>query len=228
MNRTLDVLLIESELDAGAHAAAELEADGHRVHRCLRPSSRSAADHGATARCVATSDETAAAADAGPGLCVAVTDGTCPIDDRGIDVALLSGPAAGDRPSLLAAGVTCALRNHIPLVADDGCTSPLGSRLAGRADGDVVAACTRAAADGFSDLRTDILRRAALTLAAEHLDPGSIDLRFDLDGPRLRVTVVGPPLTKGVQQALGVRVLDAVRAAGRVFAQVDVGYDDAT
>lgn len=210
MTRTLDVLLIESETDAGTHSAGVLDAAGHRVHRCYRPSSHSAVEHAGDAA-----------------MCVAVTDGHCPIDDAGIDVAVVAGPGATDRPALTAPGITCALRNHIPLVADDSCTVQLGSRLAGRANGDIAGACTRAAADGFSDLRTDIYRRVAMTLAAEHLDPDTIDFRFDTEGPRLRVTVVGPALTQSVQQAIGVRVLDAVRAAGRVFGQVNVGYEAA-
>ena len=210
MTRSLDVLLIESEADAGLHAADALGAGGHRVHRCYPRSAR-------------MPDE----ASGGP-LCVAITDGDCPIDDGHIDVAVVAGATTTDRPTLAAAGVTCALRRHIPLVADDTCPATFGSRLAGRANGDVVGACVRAAEDAFMDLRSDILTRISPTVAAEHLDPTSIGCRFETDGPRLTVTITGPEAGSMIRQALGVRVLDAVRASGRVHGQVNVAYETTT
>jgi hypothetical protein len=208
MTHSLDILLIENEPEAGLHSASVLDAGGHRVHRCY-PRGRQA---------------TAASSD-GTAICVAVTDGACPIEREAIDVAVVAGRQSEDRPGLTAAGVTCALRNHIPLVADDSCTGTFGARLSGRANGDVVAACVRALEDAHADLRADILTRIAPTIAAEHLDMSRIGCRVTADGHRLTVTVTGPPTSRSVQQALGVRVLDAVRSAGRTFGQVDVGYD---
>jgi hypothetical protein len=208
MTRSLDVLLIESEANAGLHAADALDAGGHRVHRCF-PHAGVQADEQSP----------------GSPMCVAVIEGACPIDDGSIDVAVVAGPSAKDRPTLTAAGVTCALRRHIPLVADDNCPSSFGSRLAGRANGDVVGACVRAAADSFADLRTDILTRITPTVVAEHLDPQAIGCRFETDGPRLNVTITGPEAGTMIRQALGVRVLDAVRASGRVYGQVNVAYE---
>lgn len=210
MTRSLDVLLIETEVNAGLYAAEELGAGGHRVHRCYPGSQITETDHPGSSP-----------------MCVAITDGACPIDDGSIDVAVVAGSGAKDRPALTAAGVTCALRRHIPLVADDTCPSTFGSRLAGRANGDVVGACVRAADDSFADLRTDILTRIAPTIAAEHLDPKAIGCRFETDGPRLNITVTGPQASQAIRQALGVRVLDALRAAGRVYGQVNVSYETA-
>ena len=208
MTTTLDVLLIETEPYAGLHAATDLSAAGHRIHRCYpqRPSS-GAREQGE------------------PRLCAALTGGGCPIDGGAIDVAVVAGPAASGDTALTAAGVTCALRHDIPLVADDSCTTSFGRRFVRRANGAVVDACVHEAHDAHRDLRVDILRRIAPLCARERLDPNAVGVRFETDGPRLRITLEGPAVKRHVQQVMGVRVLDAIRSAGRVFGQVDVVYE---
>jgi hypothetical protein len=203
MARSLDVLLIDAQPDAGLRSAAQLAAAGCRVHRCYPRVSAG-----------------------GARACVAVTDGTCPIDDGGVDVAVVAGPVPDDSAAAAPAGVTCALRRHVPLVADDTCSASFGSRLAARANGDIVAACQRAAGEAFADLRRDIFRRLRPALDAEGLGPDDLACWFRLDGPRLTITLEGPPATLGLQQTLAVRALDAVRASGRTFRQVDVEYED--
>jgi hypothetical protein len=49
--------------------------------------------------------------------------------------------------------------------------------------------------------------------------------RFETDGSRLRVVLAGPAVAHRVEQALAVRVLDAVRVVPRTFGPVDVAYE---
>lgn len=204
MTDSLDVLLIETERGSGLLTANTLGASGHRVHRCF-PGENSP--------------------DAASEVCVAVTEGDCPIDAHGIDVAVVAGPLRTDQPAQTAAGVTCALRRQVPLVADDSCTASFGSRLTGRANGDISGACQRAAETTFAGLRASILARLTPTFVAHRLDPADMGCRIETDGPRLRVTVTGPPAAPSLRQALGVRVLDAIHADDRVYGQVDVSYE---
>ena len=44
------------------------------------------------------------------------------------------------------------------------------------------------------------------------------------DGPRVEVRLSGPPISETLRRALAVRVLDAVRAVGRTYGDVDVTY----
>jgi hypothetical protein len=209
MTNDLDVLLIETIPYSGLHSAVELGAAGHRVHRCYPE------------RPVASSGRDAPALR----MCVAVTGGTCPIDTSGIDVAVVAGPV-GTGPDVLGpAGVTCALRHRIPVVADDTCETSFGGGRARRAQGGVVAACERAADHAFDDLRADIFRRLGPTLAAAAVDVEQLDCSFALEGTRLTVTVSGPSGDRALEQAIGVRVFDAVREAGRPYRQVNVAYD---
>lgn len=204
MTDSLDVLLIEADRGAGLQAASRLEAGGHRVHRCFPLNEP---------------------ADPQAEVCVAVSSGTCPIDNGLIDVAVVAGPLAENRPAMTTAGVTCALRRHVPLVADDTCRSSFGSHLAGRANGDIAEACQRAAIDALAGFRADILSRLNPTFAVHGLNPADMGCRIDADGPRLTVTVTGPAADRSMEQAIGVRVLDAIRAADRVFGQVNVCYE---
>jgi hypothetical protein len=204
MKTSLDVLLIETRPDAGSASEADLSAAGHRVHRCY---------------------PTVEPDPGSPRLCTALTAGACPLDDGAIDVALVAGPATiGERDEPVAA-VTCALRHHVPIVADDSCTSCFGPWMAARANADVVAACEAATEGAFDDLETDILRRLAPVVASQHLPFDAIDACCAMAGPRLQVTLIGPPLDRAIRHVLSVRVLDAVRSAGRVFGAVDVSYE---
>jgi hypothetical protein len=122
MTGALDVLLIESSPHAGAAAAAELKAAGHRVHRCFRPGACGFP-------------------------CVGVTHpSACPID-RGIDVALLVRPRVNPRPTQLERAVSCVIRARVPLVEyGPSILDPYESWLAARAEGRVTDACVEAAA----------------------------------------------------------------------------------
>jgi hypothetical protein len=204
-----DVLLIESRPSAGRNLAYDLERSGHRVHRCY--------DH----------PTPVAAAGAGP-LCTAAVGGSCPIDE-GIDVALLASGDALARPTFSEGGVSCALRAGVPVVQADPSASPtFGSWVATSTTANAADAVAEAVEAGFATLRHDIADRMAQVLDQAGVEPASVTCRFERDGTRLEVIVSGPEVDRPVQQALGVRVLDAVRIGRRDWDQVTVTYDDGT
>lgn len=210
MAKDLDVLLIESSPGVGAADADRLESAGHRVHRCYP-------HHAADGGHVPLRERS---------LCVGVTEGTCPLEG-GVDVALLVRDRVATRPLVGEAGVSCALRAGVPVVEDGpDLLDPYRPWVTGRVgDGDVVASCEQAAVDGFMSLREDIARRIRPVCDAADLHAGDVTCRVEADGAQLRIVMGGPAVPRSVEQALAVRVLDAVRAAGRTFGQVDVTYD---
>lgn len=199
----LDVLLIESHPGNGAHEAAALTREGHTVHRCHEPGS------------------------AGFPCTEITSPGSCPLD-RGVDVALLVRrltPHATD----LEQGVSCALRAGVPVIEDGpAILDPFEPYLAGRVSGGLIAACEDAAAQAWGPLREAILDRTAGVLASEGIDPGEVAVSFRRAGVDLHIELAGPPMSTSGRQALGVRVLDALRTSDRTFGQVDVSYTDAT
>ncbi|HET9443212.1 MAG TPA: hypothetical protein VFO65_07800 [Acidimicrobiales bacterium] len=211
MTNPLDVLLVEAHPGLGAAEARELERAGHRVHRCH--------EDGAVP---------------GPGagfgdhhLCRAVTTGDCPLDGH-VDVALVVRRSwrPAFRPTVGEAGVSCALRAGVPLVEDGPALfDPFTPWLTGRVAGDPVGACEAAAAAGLATLGQDIHLRIERLLGAAGIPPQAVACRFDRGWPRPHVVLVGPPVTIELRQALAVRVLDAVRAAGRTYGDVAVSYD---
>lgn len=207
MTKPLNVLLIEARPGDGAVDADRLEAAGHRIHRCW-PAGEGR--HG---------DEQHRS------LCSGVTEGACPVDE-GIDVALLVRRRITVRPTATEAGVSCALRAGIPVVEDGpDVLDPFEPWITARAGDDVAASCAEAVERGFEPLRADIRGRTSGVLRAAGIDPGLVEPVVSLHHPRLTVTLRGPVVTTAVQQALGVRVLDAVRSCGRTFGQVDVTYE---
>lgn len=198
---SLDVLLVESHPGNGAREAGALERAGHHVHRCHEP--------GATGF-----------------PCTEITSpGSCPLD-AGVDVALLMRRVA-PHPTDLEQGVSCALRAGVPII-EDGPTilDPFEPYLTGRVTGDVVAACEEATDSGWSPLRQAILDRAGGVLAGAGIDCDDVAVSFHREGTNLRIDLAGPPAAAATRQALGVRVLDALRSSGRTFGQVDVSYSD--
>jgi hypothetical protein len=210
----LEVLVIESDPGVGESDARALEAAGHRVHYCYRTSLGPAPGR------VATRDRY---------LCTGVTEGACPLE-QGIDVALLVRQRPLTRPGAREGGVSCALRADVPVVEDGpDLLDPFEPWLAGRAtgDADVASTCEAAASASFDPLLDAIRARTRQLLVAASIDPSSVTCRFATAWPRLHVMLAGPPIPDGLEQALAVRVLDAVRADGRTFGQIDVGYETA-
>lgn len=209
MTAPLDVLLIESHSGAGGADGDQLKGAGHRVHRCFPE------PQGAAGGRIALRDRY---------LCVGVTAASCPLD-RGIDVALLVRQRIATRPAASEAGVSCALRAGVPVVEDGpDLLDPYEPWLAGHVVGDTVAACESAAAHRFESLRREIHRRMAPLLTASGIEVDAVSCSVETGWPRLRVVLSGPATTRSVEQALAVRVLDAVRAGERTFGQVDVSY----
>lgn len=78
---------------------------------------------------------------------------------------------------------------------------------------------------GSSDaLAAAILVRVSPLLRVGGIDPAAVVCTVTPSGPRLHVVLTGPPPSQAVERVLGVRVLDAVRAAGGTVGEVDVRY----
>lgn len=92
-----------------------------------------------------------------------------------------------------------------------------------------VATCEAAADASLGDLRREILRLATPILLGAGIPPSEARCRLEADTTRLHVRYNLPvAVTSGVKQALAVRVLDAVRGAGRTYGPVAVTVHDAT
>ena len=85
-------------------------------------------------------------------------------------------------------------------------------------------------AAGVESLRHRILQRIAPVLRAAEVDDHEIECELEGSVSDLHVVLRGPARTASVEQALGVRVHDAIWADGRTFGHVDVhcsfGDDD--
>jgi hypothetical protein len=93
-----------------------------------------------------------------------------------------------------------------------------------RAHGDGMTEQALATPQGVTDkaLAADVSARISGILRPLGIDPGAFVCRVEHDFPRLHVVLEGPSVDERTAQALGVRVLDAVRCAGRTYGQVDV------
>jgi hypothetical protein len=201
MTKSLDVLVLENRPRVAEAASVQLEEAGHRVHRCHDPG-----DRGFPCRGVASPE-------------------LCPMEGE-IDVALVVRRDVTPRPTPTEDGVSCAIRARVPLVEDGpDVLDPFEPWLAGRVgpDHDVVAACVAAAHGAFEPLKATILQRIERLLVARGVDPGDAGCEIERDGSSLRVQLRLPvEVDEPLAQALAVRSLDAVRAAGRTYGRVDV------
>jgi hypothetical protein len=199
MTTTLDVLVIGDH--ASEDAATTLQARGHRVHRCHDPGD--------------------------PAFpCAGLADpGACPLDGA-IDVALLVRRGVQPRPLAEEDGVRCAMRAGIPVVEDGtDVLDPYADWITERVSShrDLVAGCQAAAGRRFDPLRSLVRDRIARLVGTVDVDPPDVVCRIDAVGPDLEIDLTVPAvLDKRLQQAIAVRVLDAVHASGRTYGQVDV------
>jgi hypothetical protein len=84
-------------------------------------------------------------------------------------------------------------------------------------------AAREAADTALGELRREVLRRAGPTLATAGIPVDQAECRIETETMRLHVRFDLPiAVTPGVKQALAVRVLDAVRGAGRTYGSVEV------
>jgi hypothetical protein len=201
MKKQMHVLVVESHPHAADPAVDALEAAGHRIHRCFED-------------------------DALGFPCLGIVEpSSCPLDGP-IDVALLVRHGINRRPTGLEDGVRCAIRAGIPIVEEgtdmlDPYTPWISARVPRGAD--VVQACQAAAERELEPLSSSIHERIAALLSSVAIDSDSVRCRIETTGHHLDVHLELPtPVTRGMEQALAVRVLDAVRSSGRTFGKVDV------
>jgi len=88
---------------------------------------------------------------------------------------------------------------------------------------DVVAACVDVAATVEQGLAEEIRHRIARVLEPTEIDPAAVTCWTEGDRSGLDVHVNVPgQLPHGVEQAIAVRTLDALRSTGRTYGRVDV------
>lgn len=197
----LDIMLVESRSNAAEKAVAELTAAGHRVHRCH--------EHGASSF-----------------PCAGVLDhDRCPIDG-GVDVALLVRREDSTEPTVWEHGVSCALRAGVPVVEDGPAeTDPYREWIAARVGGGSVAATVENVAQrAFDPLVRTIEARTRRLIESAHIDPGDVTWVVESRGHELAIRLDGPRMTRQLQQAIAVRVLDALRSIPQTYGQVDVTF----
>lgn len=200
MTRPLDVLVLENGRGGARLAVEELEAAGHRVHRCHDPAAP-------TFPCRGVDDRS-----------------ECPLEGP-IDVALLVRHHIHPHPSALEDGVACAIRAGVPLVEQGpDILDPYAPWLTTRVGSEpVAAACERAIDSAFEPIVDDVLRRCAVVLDSAGVDPSRVTCRMQLLWPRLVVHINVPgPVTTGLREALAVRALDAVQAGRRSYSTINV------
>jgi hypothetical protein len=201
MTKTLSVLVLESNRHGAAPAVEALEAAGHTVHRCHDEDDRGFPCRGITQ-----------------------ADG-CPLDGT-IDAALVVRPRITPRPTSLEDGLTCAIRAGVPIVEDGpdflDPFSPWVTRRVRPGFG-VVDACVEAADAGFDPMRGAIIDRIGAVAAGAGITASAVSCHIDRDGSSLAVHLDLPcAVNRGVEQALAVRVLDAVHSLGHTVGNVDV------
>ena len=141
-------------------------------------------------------------------------------------MALLVRGEPDPRPTPLEQGVSCAIRAGIPVVeAGPADVDPYDPWLAARVTGagTVVPTCEAVAETTGRGLRADVLRRTSAILTGVGAGPDDVGCRLEPRAGDLQVHLDLPVVVgAGVEQALAVRVLDAVRAGTRTAGTVDV------
>jgi hypothetical protein len=200
----LDILLVESRPGAADDAVAELTGAGHRLHRCH--------EHGAARF-----------------PCAGVLEhDRCPID-QGVDVALLVRREGEAGPTVWEHGVSCALRAGVPVVEDGPAESdPYGEWIAARVDGSGLASTVEVAARrAFDPLVRAIETRTRRLIESAHIAPAEVSWAVESNGHALVIHLDGPRMTRQLEQAIAVRVLDALHSTSQTYGHVDVTFGGA-
>jgi hypothetical protein len=160
-------LLIETIPSCGGQVDGLLTAAGHEVARCHHTD--------------------------GPTFpCVGLTAEGCPLEDaRGIDVAVAVRPTPDRDPAASESGLTCALRQGIPVVVvGDTHHSPYaGWTEHCGADDDVLDAVDRAIVAAGERRAAPLRAEVERLLRLEGLDPGGVTVTVARDGSTARVRV---------------------------------------
>ncbi len=198
----LNVMVLESEPNAGADAARELRAAGHTVLSCH--------EEGAPAfPCRGVSDA-----------------GDCPLSSHTVDVALVVRPHTRAQPTLHEDGARCALMHRVPLVVAGSRTlSPYEGLSAREIDStaDVVAEVETAANAPIAALAERAT--AAIGATIGEVPAGRPQPRAEVTrrAGRLQVHVVdGGPMTTDERNRAAVAILAALRDVDRYAAGIDV------
>jgi hypothetical protein len=200
MDKTVDVMVIENRRGAGDHAAAQLEQQGHRVHRCHEPGGQVFP-------------------------CRGVTDArTCPISE-GAQVALLVRHGISPRPTSSEQGVVCALRAGLPVVEDGpDVLDPFDPWISVRAHGDPGRACADAVQRALDPLRSNLRAATAPVLEAAGADPSALAWDVEVGERGVHLVATGPELDPATRSQLAVRAIDAARGLAPDRSWIDVSY----
>lgn len=204
---TLGVLLIEADPGAASEVSEELVAAGHRVLHCHD-------------------------SDGDEFPCSALATGSgCPLDGGGVDLVLDVRSHPRSRPTLTETGVTCALRDRLPLVvAGRPAFNPFESHAVAVVDSTdptvIVHACEEAAAArlaSHSSAGTEVARSAVSELG---LDPGATEAVVTRRHGTLRVALRVPDaVPESEMAAVSSHVVQALRDLDTRSVGVDVSVE---
>lgn len=187
------ILCLEARWGDADTVAERLRADGHEVVRCHDEAA------GPSAPCVGLD-----------------RPGSCPLDiEGGVDVAVAVRPDDEPHPTAHEAGVTCALRQGIPLVVA-GATDPGPFARWGvtvPAGGDVTAACHEAQREALDDLGRTIAIAACQAIGGPYRAGADIRAEVTRREHELVVTVYRPVGARPLDGAIATHAHRAARAA---------------
>ncbi len=196
----MDILVTESASGAARAAAEELEAAGHRVHRCHDASS-------STFPCAGLTSE-------------------CPLDAGTIDLVLTVRGHVRVTPAPTEDGVTCGLRHRVPVaVTGQTVMNPFEALGAEAVDvDDIVAACERVASSrrpGHEEVASAVMRDT-LAIEGHAIEPS--DVVVQRVGGRLRVRVMVPgEVPERAREIVAGRVVGRLREYDPHAGGIDIG-----
>jgi hypothetical protein len=154
-----------------------------------------------------------------------VGDRHCPLDQP-IDVALVIRRGGGPDGGAFMDGARCAIRHDVPIVEQgSNACAPLAPWIAHRVGygESIVTGCLTAAERAQDPLRHSIEERICPALVAAGIRPDAVSTNIERLGHSLVVHLDVPNgVERRLEQALAVRVLDAVRAETRTRGHVGV------
>lgn len=158
-------LLIESDPATSAQVSARLEALGHDIVRCRDT-------------------------DAPAFPCAALLPEGCPLDHDPVDVVVTAHDAGWSAPGADEAGVTCALRTGIPVVAVSTSGHAFGRYATACADpAEVGVACTTAIAGAAQRRAAPLVDEARRVLEVEGIDAGQVQVEVHRVDDTARIVV---------------------------------------